>query len=209
MSAGRDKTLSVPKNPVQSTQQRSSTVDFTADRRKFLVSFANIILLSLVSIGTPMKTLAKEGGLAQIWTKRVFPKAGYNAPESLKTDTVQLNEEMLKNPQVTEGIKNLKNYRQKVLNICEEFKKNPQMEVQQLVRDTFDVAHLRNDLNNANRVFSEETQITTDRFVRNILQDVNELESISGLLGDNTRTPRKIENTEKWLKNYITTLIGF
>ncbi|GJQ09927.1 hypothetical protein GpartN1_g1718.t1 [Galdieria partita] len=167
------------------------------NRRAFVISIAQLLLLSLIK---PGKTLAEEQNFAEIWTKRVFPKAGYNSPEALTSESVQLDTDAMKDPQVKKGIENLKAYRSKVLDMCSAFQQNPQMEIQQLVRDNFNVAQLRDDLNKANRVFNEETQITTDRFVRNILQDVNELESVSGLLDDKTRTRRKIENTRKWLK---------
>jgi len=166
-------------------------------RRVFLISVAQFALLGLLR---PKEAVAAEESFAKIWTKRVFPKAGYNTPESLTSETVQIDAEAMKDPQVKKGLENLRAYRKKVLDMCSAFQKDPQLEIQQLVRDNFNVAQLRDDLNKANRVFNEETQITTDRFVRNILQDVDELESVSGLLEDKTRTPRKIENTQKWLK---------
>ncbi|GJD12456.1 hypothetical protein Gasu2_65390 [Galdieria sulphuraria] len=167
------------------------------NRRAFVISIAQVLLLGLLK---PGKSYAEEHNFAEIWTKRVFPKAGYNSPEALTSESVELDSDAMKDPQVKKGIENLKAYRNKVLDMCSAFQQNPQMEIQQLIREGFNVAQLRDDLNKANRVFNEETQITTDRFVRNILQDVNELESVSGLLDDKTRTRRKIENTQKWLK---------
>lgn len=113
-------------------------------RRAFVVSLAQLLFFASLR---PEKTFAAEQNFAEIWTKRVFPKAGYNSPESLTFDSVERNMEAMKDPQVQKGIENLKAYRSKVSDMCDAFEKNPQMEIQRLVRDNFNIAQLRDDLN--------------------------------------------------------------
>ena len=54
---------------------------------------------------------------------------------------------------------------------------NSQVDLKPVLRKEFDFAILRGDLNTLNTAFDEETQRGTDRLIRVILQDLNELEA--------------------------------
>ena len=60
------------------------------------------------------------------------------------------------------------------------------------MRKEFDPSSLRDSLNKLNTVFSEDTQRGTDRLVRIILQDVNELEQASRQRPGAPRSSKKI-----------------
>lgn len=60
------------------------------------------------------------------------------------------------------------------------------------IRDAIDYSALRDSLNKVNSVFSEDTQRGTDRLVRIILQDVNELEAASRKRPGVDRSDKKV-----------------
>merc|ERR1712194_860907 len=53
---------------------------------------------------------------------------------------------------------------------------NSQVDLKPVIRKQFEVSALRADLNTLNTAFDEDTQRGTDRLIRVILQDINELE---------------------------------
>merc|ERR1712194_462199 len=53
---------------------------------------------------------------------------------------------------------------------------NSQVDLKPVIRKEFEVSALRQDLNTLNTAFDEDTQRGTDRLIRVILQDLNELE---------------------------------
>lgn len=62
------------------------------------------------------------------------------------------------------------------------------------------MSSLRDSLNKVNTVFSEDTQRGTDRIVRIILQDVNELEAAGRQRPNTTRSDAKLKLINKKLK---------
>jgi hypothetical protein len=68
------------------------------------------------------------------------------------------------------------------------------------VRKEIDSSALRDSLNKVNTVFSEDTQRGTDRIVRIILQDVNELEQASRQRPGVDRSSNKVTFINKKLK---------
>jgi len=81
------------------------------------------------------------------------------------------------------------------------------------VNKDFDFAELRDSLNKVNNaVFSEDTQRGTDRLVRIILQDVNELEMASRVKPGTQRSDNKIALINKKLNkldNAFAELLAF
>ncbi len=69
-----------------------------------------------------------------------------------------------------------------------------------LDKQELDVSSLRDSLNKVNTVFSEDTQRGTDRIVRIILQDVNELEVAARQRPGTTRSDAKLKLINKKLK---------
>merc|ERR1712194_261229 len=53
---------------------------------------------------------------------------------------------------------------------------NSQVDLKPVIRKQFEVSTLRADLNTLNTAFDEDTQRGTDRLIRIIVQDLNELE---------------------------------
>ena len=79
----------------------------------------------------------------------------------------------------TGELTSIRKYRDGIASLSSDIKGNPQTDLYSRVRKELDVSSLRDSLNKVNTVFSEDTQRGTDRLVRIILQDVNELEVAS------------------------------
>lgn len=136
-------------------------------------------------------------------TKKLYPKPGYNVEEQFEAPP--LSEQDV--ARVQKQLAALREYRQAVSDISAKFEAAP---------DTYDVLGelervfrydtLRNVLNVvADTNFDEEVQKRTDRLVRNILQDLSELETAARIRGNQgRRTPRKTDAVRKWLRTFST-----
>ena len=80
------------------------------------------------------------------------------------------------------------------------FAKDQNMQLIPIIRKAFDFSNVRNDINIATTVFDDTTQQTMDRISRGLLYDITELENASRFKKgeDQTRTPKKIANVDKW-----------
>jgi len=142
---------------------------------------------------------SRADGLGDAVSKTLFPKQGFNQPATLQPGKVSMDQELLKDPKVIKGISELQAYRKKVDEIANAFKADPQMDLAKKVKDSFNIPSLRSALNVVNAVFDEDTQKETDRVVRNILQDINEVQTAAFVKPGLQRTAKKIEKTQGWL----------
>jgi hypothetical protein len=74
---------------------------------------------------------------------------------------------------------------------------DPQADVKALV-SAFNRAELRTSLNSVNSIFSEDFQKNSDRIVRNIIQDLSEIDSVVGLKPGVERSRKKIISVERF-----------
>lgn len=137
------------------------------------------------------------GGAGGSFSSTVFPKEGLSA---LTPGKVSVDQAIVKDPKTQQALKDLQEYRKKVAAIMAEFKGNPQMDVGGAIRKTFNLSVLRDDLNKVNLVFDEETQKSTDRVVRAIIQDIQEVETAAVVKKGYERSPKKVERTKRWIE---------
>lgn len=74
---------------------------------------------------------------------------------------------------------------------------DPQADVKDLV-SAFNRAEVRTALNSVNSIFSEDFQKNSDRIVRNIIQDLSEIDSVVGLKDGVARSKKKIISVERF-----------
>jgi hypothetical protein len=77
--------------------------------------------------------------------------------------------------------------------MLEALDKNPQTDVGGYVRKEFDFVKVRSELNIINTAFDEDTQRGTDRIIRNILQDITEVETSNKQKEGVERSERRLE----------------
>jgi len=118
----------------------------------------------------------------------------------------EIDEDILKTKEVQQGLANLKGYKNAAAALQVQFSKNKDVPLIPTIRKYFDFSKLRDDLNAVTAVFDEGTQPTIDRLSRAILYDLTELENASRFKKgeEQVRTPKKVENVEKWFKKLDT-----
>lgn len=77
---------------------------------------------------------------------------------------------------VQKALKKVKIYSSTVSEMKKALSANSQVDLKPVIRKEFEFSALRSDLNTLNTAFDEDTQRGTDRLIRVILQDLNELE---------------------------------
>eukprot|EP00179_Madagascaria_erythrocladioides_P005039 CAMPEP_0198319990 /NCGR_PEP_ID=MMETSP1450-20131203/9009_1 /TAXON_ID=753684 ORGANISM="Madagascaria erythrocladiodes, Strain CCMP3234" /NCGR_SAMPLE_ID=MMETSP1450 /ASSEMBLY_ACC=CAM_ASM_001115 /LENGTH=213 /DNA_ID=CAMNT_0044023419 /DNA_START=52 /DNA_END=693 /DNA_ORIENTATION=+ len=132
-----------------------------------------------------------------------FPKSGYNRPDPLAPGKVAVDAEALADKNVQAAVAKLRQYREALADLQAKFKEDPQIPIVADLRAIFEISTLRTALNSANRIFDEDTQKETDIVVRNIIQDIAELENFGALKPGRERTPRRIEKTGAYLGKII------
>lgn len=123
--------------------------------------------------------------------------AGYlnkdSLPEVLAPSADALDRDLLKSSAVQDALKDVAFY----ANVADEMQKqlaeNPQLDLKGAIVKYFPFDKIRAALNTANTALDEDTQRGTDRLVRNIIQDISELEAANYLKPGVTRSERKIE----------------
>jgi len=110
-----------------------------------------------------------------------YGSVGKGSPLVLDPKTAEIDKEILETAAVQKSFSNLKQYAAAAKSIKTVLQKNSQANVGPEVRKYFDFSRLRGDLNTVNTIFDEDTQKGTDRLIRNILQDITELEATSNI----------------------------
>mmetsp|Transcript_28483 Transcript_28483/g.42097 ORF Transcript_28483/g.42097 Transcript_28483/m.42097 type:complete len:209 (+) Transcript_28483:136-762(+) len=151
--------------PAQNSITRSTSLSAKElQRSEFLQKVAGIVGLStLAAPGTA--NAAKYGGF------------GAGSPNVLDPKDAIIDEDILKSDAVQNARNGIKGYLNGVQQMQEALKKNGQTDVGPFLRKDYDFVKLREALNTVNSAFDEDTQKGTDRLIRNILQDITELET--------------------------------
>jgi len=126
-------------------------------------------------------TFVVTGGIATTaFTARPSPaNAGWaTGPGSAVLDPKDaiVDEDVFKTSAVQKALKSVQGYSSLVSDMKKALTANSQVDLKPVIRKEFDFAKLRADLNTLNTAFDEDTQRGTDRLIRVILQDLNELE---------------------------------
>ena len=94
---------------------------------------------------------------------------------------------------VQTALKAVKSYQAAVKSMLEALEKNPQTDIGGYVRKEFDFVKVRTELNAINIAFDEDTQRGTDRLIRNILQDITEVETANKQKDGVERSERRLD----------------
>jgi len=143
------------------------------------------------------------GTLALIWA--VTRNSGYDkADTSRDAGVAAVNTEAIKAPEVQASIEGLKASAAKLKELQDAFKADPNVQLSESIKGSFKIVAIRDELNKVTfAAFDEDTQIKTDRLVRNIIQDLVELEAASKLKEGADRSPKRVAAVDKWLKQSI------
>ena len=87
-----------------------------------------------------------------------------------------VDEDIFKTASVQKSLKSVQSYASSVTDMKKALAANSQVDLKPVIRKEFEASKLRAELNTLNSAFDEETQRGTDRLIRVILQDLNELE---------------------------------
>merc|ERR1711935_1284481 len=87
-----------------------------------------------------------------------------------------VDDEIFKTAPVQKSLKAIKSYAVTVTEMKKALAANSQVDLKPTIRKYFEVSTIRADLNILNGAFDEDTQRGTDRLIRVVLQDINELE---------------------------------
>jgi hypothetical protein len=87
-----------------------------------------------------------------------------------------VDEDIFKTAPVQKALKAVKVYSATVTEMKKSLSTNSQVDLKPVIRKSFEISALRAEMNTLNSAFDEDTQRGTDRLIRVILQDLNELE---------------------------------
>jgi len=149
------------------------------ERSDFFKSVAGSVAFAALGPAQPAMA-AKYGGIGRGSTNMASPSDAIIDNDIMSSDAVQ------------KSLKDIKSYYEVVTAIKGEIQKNPQADIAPYLRKNFDFALLRSSLNTFNTAFDEDTQRGTDKIIRIIIQDVDELEV-------NSRLKEGIPRSEKRL----------
>ena len=123
-----------------------------------------------------------------------------------------VDDEIFKTAPVQKALKAVKKYSSIVAEMKKALSANSQIDLKPVIRKEFEFAALRADLNTFNTAFDEDTQRGTDRLIRVILQDLNELEVANaqkdGIPRSDIRLAKMNGKLDK-LENAFNTLLKF
>merc|ERR1712127_1036541 len=151
---------------------------------------------------------AAAGVLGVLWAFTRNP--GYDRKNTARSaGKVEINKEAVADAKIQKAIGELKETRQSLSALYEEFKKDKNADLADGVAE-FEITTLRNDLNAITfAAFDEDTQILTDRLSRNIIQDLVELETAVKLKEGATRSPKRVASTQKRFSSALENLDKF
>lgn len=167
--------------------------------RRDLLSGAAAVTAALLAAAVPDPALAKYGtGLERAFSKVLFPKEGFNAPDTLKPSENIVDKSVIETKEAQAALKKLKEYEARISELYGQFKDDPQLDITPSVKKLVSISDLRNALNVVNEAIDEQSQAETDKIVRGIIQDIGELEVAAALKKGGQRTPKKIDRTTDW-----------
>lgn len=192
-------TLTRPSKPVSHVVCSATNPGHNVSRRTLLTSAA-ATLLAAVSI-SPAQADSPTTGIERAFSNVFFPKEGFNAPDSNPpSPTSVVKREVLESEAGQKALETIRGYQSSIKEMYDKFKNDPQFDLTEKVKNLVDVSELRNALNTVNEAISEESQQLSDKVVRGIIQDFNELQDASGLKEGVERTKKKIERTGDWFE---------
>jgi len=143
------------------------------------VQLGGIVGATLVAPG--VANAAKYGGI------------GAGSPNVMDPKDADVDAEILGGSTAQNALKAVRSYQAAVKSMLEALEKNPQTDIGGYVRKEFDFVKVRTELNAINVAFDEDTQRGTDRIIRNILQDITEVETANKQKDGIERSDRRLD----------------
>ena len=154
------------------------------------ISTSIVALISSVAITvSPVNAEASKSPL--------YVGGGY--AEVIDPKTATFNDELKNSEDVKAGVSGLADLTKAVQSIKADLVKDPNVDLVGRVAKDLNAGKIRNVLNKYNQAFSEDTQRGTDRLIRGIVQDVQELERDVLVKAGKSRSESKIKNLTKRL----------
>jgi len=167
----------VPQNAfLRSTALKSQE----SSRSEFLVQCGGLIGAALV-------------GMPEVASAAKYGSFGAGSPEVLDPSEAIIDDEILGSESVQNAVTDVKRYLGGVRQMEDALAKNGQVDVGPFLRKEYDFVKLRETLNVVNTAFDEDTQRGTDRLIRNIMQDITELETANRQKEGIPRSDRRLE----------------
>lgn len=154
-----------------------------SSRSEFFVQLGGLVGAS-TTLFPGVAHAAKYGGI------------GAGSPNVMDPKDADVDKDILASGAVQNAIKAVQSYQAAVKSMLEALEKNPQTDVGGYVRKEFDFVKVRSELNTINTAFDEDTQRGTDRIIRNILQDITEVEISNKQKDGVERSTRRLEILE-------------
>lgn len=163
--------------------RRDTSLSMTTEssRANFLKQLATSAAVVAVSLPSPANA-AKYGGI------------GKGSPEVLDPKSAIIDDEVLKSDAVQNALAGVRQYLKSAKEISASLGQDSQLDVSPRIRKELEISTVRNDLNALNAAFDEDTQRGTDRLIRAILQDINELEIANKQKPGVTRSNIRLDN---------------
>jgi len=136
---------------------------------------------------------------------------GYDRKDTARdAGKVELNKEALASADVKANLAAIQGTKDKLVQLYDTFKKDNNAQLSDSVKASFNLVKLRDEFNKITfAVFDEDTQIKTDRIVRNSIQSLVELEQAVKLKEGVARSPKRVAATDKWFRQCISELDSF
>lgn len=148
------------------------------------------------------KNFFVEAGLAGATAFLVTPESAFAAkygsfgagsPEVLDPSEAEIDSAVLSSSAVQNALKSIKGYQTTVQQMQSLLESDPQANLRPLILKELDFSNLRQTLNTFNTAFEEDTQRGTDRLIRNIMQDITELETANNQKDGIPRSDRRLD----------------
>eukprot|EP01036_Dinobryon_divergens_P027740 gene27740-36562_t len=154
-----------------------------------VMGIATLLTAAAISSSTlPISAIAANyGGFGSSYAEVIDPK------------TAVLNDETFKSDDVKAGLDGLLNLIKIVGSLKESLSKDAQADIVVALEKDLSPGKIRSTLNQYNNAFAEDTQRGTDRLIRNVIQDVNELGREASIKPGKQRSAAKLATTLKRL----------
>lgn len=142
---------------------------------------------------TAAAVTASWTGFAPAAQAAKYGSFGADSTQVIDPADAEVDDEIMASAAVQKAISKIRGYKQTVANIKASLDKNPQTNIKATILKELDFVDLRTTMNIMNTAFEEDTQRGTDRLIRNIIQDITELEAANNQKEGIERSPRRLE----------------
>lgn len=132
-------------------------------------------------------------GFPSVASAAKYGDFGAGSPNVLNPSEAIIDTDILNSEDVQKSLTDVKRYLGGVRQMEDALTKNSQVDIGPFLRKEYDFVQLRQALNVVNTAFDEDTQRGTDRLIRNIMQDITELETANRQKEGVPRSDRRLE----------------